>query len=91
MLQGQQTFVGLYKTIRGTELQDHILKGEGCTILTRPLAGNNGELWERKIHWQKLDFPSQCDPAGYYVCGTLVKKTGGKEKEHELISESAYS
>jgi hypothetical protein len=80
MLQGHQTFVGLDKTMWGAELQDHILKEEGCTVLTRPLTGNNGELWERKKHWQKLDFPSQCDPAGYYVCGTLIKKQGEKKR-----------
>ncbi len=83
--------VGLYKTMRGTELQNRILKEEGCTVLTRALTRNNGKLWERKKHWQKLDFPSQCNPAGYYVCGMLIKKQGGKKKEHELISETAYS
>lgn len=50
--------------MRGAELQDRILKEEGCTVLTRPLTtGNNGKLWERKKHWEKLDFPSQYDPA----------------------------
>jgi hypothetical protein len=36
--------VGLYKTMRGSaELQNHILKEEGCTVLTRALTANYGK------------------------------------------------